>query len=176
MKKSKFLSLALALVMCASMSVPSFAASSTNSPGNVDSEVTLTTAAATFSVTVPTQLPINIAADGTVTTATNAAIVNNGNGPVNVTNVSVNVKNGWAIAAWGKDFSSTPTGTKEFTMQLNGANVTTNGSVALTGFPTIAGGDSLALTYDADAATQANAVNATGIADVVITVGWNAAS
>ena len=170
--KSKILSLVMALVMCAVMSVPSFADNSTDSPGNINSEVMLTTDGTAFSVTVPTQLPINIALDGTVTTATNVAIVNDSSGPVIVTNVSVNVKNGWTIAEWGKDFSATQIGTKEFTMQLNGANVSTDGSVALTGFPSIASGDSLPLTYDADLATQVNAINE-GIADVVFTVGWD---
>lgn len=170
--KPKVLSCVIALILCAVMSVPSFADNSTDSPGNINSEVMLTTAGTAFSVTVPTQMPINIALDGTVTTATNAAIVNDSSGPVIVTNVSVNVKNGWSIAEWGKDFSATQIGTKEFTMQLNGANVSTDGSVALTGFPSIASGESLPLTYGADLATQVNAINE-GIADVVFTVGWD---
>ena len=171
MKKSKFLSLALALTMCAGMSAPTFAASTIDGPGDLSSEVDLSVAAATFNVSVPTRLPISIASDGTVTTATNAAIVNNSNGPVKVNAVKVQTKNDWSIAAWGKDFAGTPTGTKEFTMQLNDAGVAENGSVSLEGFPVIRGGDRLALTYAADAAVQSSAVNEE-IAEVVITVDW----
>ena len=171
MKRSNFLSLALALTMCAGMSVPTHAASSIDVPGDLSSEVNLSAAAATFSVSVPTRLPISIAADGSVTTASNAAIVNSSNGPVKVNEVKVQAKNGWSIAAWGKDFRSTPTGAKEFTMQLNNAAVAENGSVALAGFPVIPGGDRLALTYDADAAVQSSAINEE-IAEIVITVDW----
>ena len=171
MKKSNFLSLALALTVCASMSVPTFAVSNIDGPGDLSSEVDLTAAAATFSVSVPTRLPVSVAADGSVTTATNAAIVNNSNGPIQVNEVKVQVKNGWSIATWGKDFRGTPTGTKEFAMRINDADVAENGSVSLAGFPVIAGGERLALTYDADAAVQSHAVSEE-VAEVVITVDW----
>lgn len=171
LKDSRLFALALAFVVGAIVSLPAFATDQVNSPGELSSAVDLSAEAATFSVAVPTRLTIDIAADGTVTTANNAAIVNNSNGPVKVSAISVQPKNGWALAAWGKDFSGTPTGTKEFTMQLNGENVAENGAVPLDGFPIIHGGDRLALTYDADAAVQSSSVSEE-IAEVVITVDW----
>ena len=172
MKKSKFISLALALALGTSLSVPTLAANSVSGPGSLSTEVDLNAAAATFSVTVPTRLSIDIAADGTVTTANNAAIVNNSNGPVKVSAISVQPKNGWALAAWGKDFRGTPTGTKEFTMQINEAAVDESGAVQMADTQVIHGGDRLALTYDADAAVQSSAVSEE-IAEIIITVDWD---
>lgn len=165
----------MALALGASLSVPALAAVPGSNPVDLSSEVDLSAAAATFSVSVPTHLSVNIAADGTVTTASNAAIVNNGNGPVKISQVKVQTKNGWAIAPWGKDFSNTPTGTKEFTMRINGEGASESGNVPLAGFPTIPGGESLALTYDADAAVQSSAVNEE-IAEIVVTVDWDRAA
>ena len=175
LKKSKTLSLAMALALGASLSVPALAVVPGSNPVDLSSEVDLSAAAATFSVSVPTHLSVDIAADGTVTTASNAAIVNNGNGPVKISQVKVQTKNGWAIAPWGKDFSNTPTGTKEFTMRINGEGASESGNVPLAGFPTIPGGESLALTYDADAAVQSSAVNEE-IAEIVVTVDWDRAA
>ena len=57
--------------------------------------VNLDVEAPTFSVTVPTALPINVDANGEVTTSSDAKIVNNSHGSVIVTNVTVTGKNDW---------------------------------------------------------------------------------
>ena len=172
LKDSRLFALALAIIVGAIVSLPAFATDQVNSPGELSSAVDLSAEAATFSVAVPTRLTIDIAADGTVTTANNAAIVNNSNGPVKVSAISVQPKNGWALAAWGKDFRGTPTGTKEFTMQINEAAVDESGSVQMAEAQVIRGGDRLALNYTADAAVQAHAVSEE-IAEIIITVDWD---
>ena len=171
LKDSRLFALALAFVVGAIVSLPAFATDQVNSPGELSSAVDLSAEAATFSVAVPTRLTIDIAADGTVTTANNAAIVNNSNGPIEVHEVRVSTKNGWSIVPWGTDFRSTPTGAKQFSMEINGGAVDVSGPAPLTGFPIIHGGDRLALTYDADAAVQSSAVSEE-IAEVIITVDW----
>ncbi len=172
LKDSRLFALALAFIVGAIVSLPAFATDQADSPGELSSAVDLSAEAATFSVAVPTRLTIDIAADGTVTTANNAAIVNNSNGPVKVSAISVQPKNGWALAAWGKDFRGTPTGTKEFTMQINEAAVDESGAVQMADTQVIRGGDRLALNYAADAAVQAHAVSEE-IAEIIITVDWD---
>ena len=54
-----------------------------------------------MSVTVPTVLPIAVGTDGTVSTATDAKIVNNSFGAVKVANVSIEAAQGWSLAAFG---------------------------------------------------------------------------
>ena len=54
-----------------------------------------------MSVTVPTVLPIAVGTDGTVSTATDAKIVNNSFGAVKVNSVSIEAAQGWSLAAFG---------------------------------------------------------------------------
>lgn len=58
----------------------------------------VTAEAAQFSVTVPAILPIDVSADGTVSTADDVKIVNNSASPVKVTKVSVEAINEWELA------------------------------------------------------------------------------
>ena len=58
-------------------------------------------AATKMSVTVPTVLPIAVGTDGTVSTATDAKIVNNSFGAVKVNSVSIEAAQGWSLAAFG---------------------------------------------------------------------------
>lgn len=53
--------------------------------GSASVPVNVTREAATFSVVVPTTLPISVDADGNVTTATDATIINNSSAPVTLT-------------------------------------------------------------------------------------------
>ena len=54
-----------------------------------------------MSVTVPTVLPIAVGTDGTVSTATDAKIINNSFGAVKVANISIEAAQGWSLAAFG---------------------------------------------------------------------------
>lgn len=68
MKIRKTLALVLALVMAVSMmAVGATAAEVTTAGSTGEVPVKLTVEGATFSVTVPTELPISVAADGTYT-------------------------------------------------------------------------------------------------------------
>ena len=96
--------MALAMVLAMAMStVPAFASDVPGgpimAPGAGTTPVELTADATTFSVTVPTSIPIKVNADGTVTCPTDGTvkIVNNSAGAVKV--IQVEMRNGaWTLA------------------------------------------------------------------------------
>ena len=96
----KIVSLVLAICMLASLAISASAANTVDASGGTGtSSVTLSStadgsiggdpAATKMSVTVPTVLPIAVGTDGTVSTATDAKIVNNSFGAVKVNSVSI---------------------------------------------------------------------------------------
>lgn len=108
----KIISLVLAICMLASLAISASAANAVDASGGTGtSSVTLSStadgsiggdpAATKMSVTVPTVLPIAVGTDGTVSTATDAKIVNNSFGAVKVANVSIEAAQGWSLAAFG---------------------------------------------------------------------------
>ena len=108
----KIISLVLAICMLASLAISASAANTVDASGGTGtSSVTLSStadgsiggdpAATKMSVTVPTVLPIAVGTDGTVSTATDAKIVNNSFGAVKVNSVSIEAAQGWSLAAFG---------------------------------------------------------------------------
>ena len=113
----KIISLVLAICMLASLAISASASDLPSgnmvgeSGGTCTSSVTLSStadgsiggdpAAPKMSVTVPTVLPIAVGTDGTVSTATDAKIVNNSFGAVKVNSVSIEAAQGWSLAAFG---------------------------------------------------------------------------
>lgn len=175
----RMLSMLLALCLTAVLPAGALAVDVTASGGGGTATVVLDAAAATFKVTVPSALPVYIAADGTVTCAASGAakIVNHSNGPVEVTEVRVEDVNGWTKQAYGYDFSATPLNSREYTLQLNGADAV-DGSVPSELFGdggVIAGGGSADVSYAVDAAAQSTALSEVTIANVVVTVAWHSA-
>ena len=94
-----FLAMVMALSMVACMATTAFAADlsafdgagvkidATDGAGEVP--VKLYAEGTTFSVTVPTSLPVSVDANGAVTVATDAKIINNSFGAVKVTDLKV---------------------------------------------------------------------------------------
>lgn len=188
----KILASILAGIMLMSASVVSFSAATQidASGDNGETRVELTYGAkdqegnpisgATFKVTVPTVLPYDVDEDGGVTVATNAKILNQCNGQVDVTAVRAETQNGWAIVANGTDFKTVPVDSKQFTMTLNGDNfpASANGTSNLTlgsAWTTIDGQSELALPYAGDFAVQSSPHTAEHIANVIFTVAWHTA-
>ena len=108
----KIVSLVLAICMLASLAISASAANTVDASGGTGtSSVTLSStadgsiggdpAATKMSVTVPTVLPIAVGTDGTVSTATDAKIINNSFGAVKVANISIEAAQGWSLAAFG---------------------------------------------------------------------------
>lgn len=61
-----------------------------SSPGTGKTPVTLTAAASTFNVIVPTSIPLVVGADSKVTSPSDVKIINNSAGPVKVTAIAMN--------------------------------------------------------------------------------------
>ena len=113
MKKNitRILSLCLVLAMCFSMAAFASAAAVTSDGGSATSSITLSSAAdgtlggdsaaTAMSVTVPTVLPIAVGTGGTVTTATDAKIINNSFGSVKVNSVTIDAARNWFLTAFG---------------------------------------------------------------------------
>ena len=108
----KIISLILAICMMASLAIGASAANTVDTSGGTGtSSVTLSStadgsiggdpAATKMSVTVPTVLPIAVGVDGTVSTASDAKIVNNSFGAVKVNSVSIEAAQGWNLTAFG---------------------------------------------------------------------------
>lgn len=147
--------------------------------GSASVPVNVTREAATFSVTVPTTLPISVDADGNVTTATDAAIINSSGAPVAVTKVELASLSDWTLAAYSRDILNLPVDTKQFGLQMNIGNKTVATSSRGTSDvlsdslnARIAKGQNCAVTYNALFPAQTAAVSDTQIANVVFTVGW----
>ena len=141
--------------------------------------VTVAREAATFSVTVPTTLPISIDADGNVTTATDAAIINSSGAPVAVTKVELACLSDWTLAAYSRDILNLPVDAKQFGLQMNIGDKTVatsnNGTSDVLSDSLnaqIAKGQNCAVTYNALFPAQTAAISNTQIANVVFTVGW----
>lgn len=147
--------------------------------GSASVPVNVTREAATFSVVVPTTLPISVDADGNVTTATDTAIINNSGATVAVTKVELNSQSNWTLAAYNRDILSLPVDAKQFGLQMNIGDKTVATSNSGTSDilsdslnAQIAKGQNCAVTYNALFPARTAAVSDTQIANVVFTVGW----
>lgn len=147
--------------------------------GSASVPVNVTREAATFSVVVPTTLPISVDADGNVTTATDAAINNNSGAPVAVTKVELASLSDWTLAAYSRDILNLPVDAKQFGLQMNIGDKTVATSNSGTSDvlsdslnARIVKGQNCAVTYNALFPARTAAVSDTQIANVVFTVGW----
>ena len=190
----KFISMALALCMSMALTVPAMAVE-VDTAGNggevpvvVESENALT-----FSVTLPTSMPVYVDANGDVTTASNLVITNNSAGAVDVKDVSIAGAGTWAVENYDEDFTQYAVNSEHFAIQLQGAYKSTNTTdidftyAAGTGsfqnaadesFMRAGVGDGadtannfIDLSYDAKVSMQADPFTET-VANVTYTVGW----
>ena len=147
--------------------------------GSASVPVNVTREAATFSVVVPTTLPISVDADGNVTTATDATIINNSGATVAVTKVELASLSDWTLAAYSRDILNLPVDAKQFGLQMNIGDKTVTTSNSGTSDilsdslnAQITKGQNCAVTYNALFPARTAAVSDTQIANVVFTVGW----
>ena len=147
--------------------------------GSASVPVNVTREAAAFSVVVPTTLPISVDADGNVTTATDATIINNSGATVAVTKVELASLSDWTLAAYSRDILNLPVDAKQFGLQMNIGDKTVATSNSGTSDvlsdsinAQIVKGQNCAVTYNALFPARTAAVSDTQIANVVFTVGW----
>ncbi len=172
----KILATILAGLMLASASAVSFSAAENDineSGGNGTTKVTVDFNGSIFKVTVPTILPIEVDSENNVTVAHNAVITNLGDAPVKVAAARLNGSNSWSIVDFDTDFKTIPVDSKKYGMVINNAEVATDGTIALTGFTAIGGGETHAVTYDANVAIQSMPLNGAEIGKVIFTVTWD---
>ncbi len=200
-KKLFALTMALCLVFALAVSASAASNEAVTSGGSASSSVTLSStsdgslggdpAATKMSVTVPTVLAVAVGTDGTVTTATDAKIVNNSFGAVKVSRVTIEAARGWNLTAFGD--KSTLAHEKVdshkfgFSLALGGGTVNTTKtgdtasqtliSSAVTGCYMSGAGDpganSVAVDYDAIVTPVSTAVTNTSIASVLFVVEWD---
>lgn len=176
----KYLSGILAFTMLVCLTIPVFATELTTAGGDSSVPVTLTSTSATFSVTVPTALPIVVSADGTVTTATDVKIVNNSPGAVKVTNMTISSEDWEEVDYDSIDVAALQTDSYVLAMSINGDKTTGDDTISFTAsnWPKLDGkndadSDELPISYDAKLSIQTSENNEVQIATVVFTIGWD---
>ncbi len=162
--KKRIISLVCSLALALSLAVPALAKETKQA--EVPVTLTVINAAQKLSVTVPAALPVSVV-EGTVVTATNAAITNNAeSGSIRV--VSVEVKPGALEIGNFADFGNSG---NRIALSLNGCQTAQAGELPITqeAFPDISAGTSLPIRYDAKV-SAANAAKAVTAATVVFTI------
>ena len=201
----KLVSLLLAVCLMASLAIGASAAEPTTvdvSGGTGTSSVSLSStsdgtldgepAATKMNVTIPTILPIAVGTDGTVSTATDAKIVNNSFGAVKVNSVSIEAAQGWSLAAFGDKSTlahekvnsnkfgfqiSLGNGEKKLTDNKNASKQTLLDSAVEGCFMSGVGdtsANSIGIAYDAIVTPVSEAVTNTAIASVLFIIAWDA--
>ena len=204
----KIISLVLAICMLASLAISASASDLPSgnmvgeSGGTGTSSVTLSStadgslggdpAATKMSVTVPTVLPIAVGTDGTVSTATDAKIVNNSFGAVKVNSVSIEAAQNWHLTAFGDKatLAREKVDSNKFGFQLSvgdGVAAATDNkdaskqallTDAIEGCYMSGVGDtsanSVGIAYDAIVTPVSEAVTNTAIASVLFIIAWDA--
>ena len=199
----KIISLVLAICMIASLAISASAANTVDTSGGTGtSSVTLSStadgsldgdpAATKMSVSVPTVLPVAVGTDGTVSTASDAKIVNNSFGAVKVDSVSIEAAQGWSLAAFGakETLAHEKVNSNKFGFQLaigGGAAAATDGKnaskqtlldTAVEGCYMSGVGDtsanSIGISYDAIVTPVSEAVTNVSIASVLFIIAWDA--
>ena len=198
----KIISLVLAICMMASLAIGASAANTVDTSGGTGtSSVTLSStadgsldgdpAATKMSVSVPTVLPVAVGTDGTVSTASDAKIVNNSFGAVKVDSVSIEAAQGWSLAAFGakETLAHEKVNSNKFGFQLaigGGAAAATDGKnaskqtlldTAVEGCYMSGVGDtsanSIGISYDAIVTPVSEAVTNVSIASVLFIIAWD---
>lgn len=203
----KTISLILAVCMLASLAISASAMELPSgntvgeSGGTGTSSVTLSStadgsiggdpAATKMSVTVPTVLPVAVGTDGTVSTATDAKIINNSYGAVKVANVSIEAAQGWNLTAFGDKATlakekvdsnkfgfqiALGNGEKKLTDNKNASKQTLLGAAVEGCFMSGVGDPSAntaTITYDAIVTPVSEAITNTAIASVLFIIAWD---
>ena len=195
---NKILALTLAFCMPLGLASIASAAEIATSGGSGSTPVTTTdgsldgpVAPTAMSVTVPTALPMAMAQDGSVTTASNCKITNNSYGAVRVASVTITAGTNWRLTAFGD--KSTLAGQKMdsnqlgFAMRIGGGAMvsTSSGSTrtqTLISMPIVGcymtgigdpSGNSVAIEYAAIVTPLSSAMTNATIASVVFVIEWD---
>jgi len=181
-KAKRIIAVIMAVGIVLSFSATAFAAEITTEGGTGTVPVELTTEAPSFSVTVPTSLPVSVDDAGTVVCASSgtAKIVNSSYAAVRVSGLSVSGSNDFVT----QDYDSyvvaeASVDAKEIAFTVNDEKTTGSDTISFDqdNWGQIDGAndgdtDELAINYDAKIAPQSSAVSALNVSDVVFTISW----
>ena len=129
----------------------------------------------TFSVTVPTSLPLVMDQNGNVTGGA-AQIVNGSSGNVVVSAVTLRGENGWKIVPYVTNMAHQKVDAKVVGFSLNGVATVKSAeeeSLSLTGDWTIPQSGSLGLDYDAVVSAVSQAVKSETILSAIFVLKWS---
>lgn len=179
--KNKIAGVLAGMMLLAGMAAPVMAVDVTTAGTAGNADVVLTVEAATFSVTVPMNLPITVDALGNVTTATDAKIINKSHGAVAVKNLEISPAAGWEVVGFDTDMTKEKVGSQKLGAKLNKEVTDNTGAISFNAlnFPKMDGmndtdTDELGITYDAKLPAQKTAITAgTKVADMIFTIGWD---
>ena len=146
MQMKKLLALILSIVTCITLVISSSATEIDVNNSSNNLPVTLNAEASSFSVTLPTSLPINVSSDGEGTVSDACRIINNSSGPIEIKSVALNTKNDWKLVEYDNDLVSEATGSKKFGFKLNEVEFGTDGAVDMSTFEISPGGGFKSLT------------------------------
>ena len=118
-----------------------------------------------FSVSVPTELPCYIHADGTVDVANNAIIKNNGNNVIQVKEITVTPRTGWSIKPYNSELAQ-----NQFGLRIN-EKLSTEGDFKWSNFK-VDKEQEVAVTYDIKLGTYEQGLEYTPVADIVMMLDW----
>jgi len=153
--------------------LPTLAMSSAT--GDKTAAVYLEQEATNFSVSVPLCLPVALQSDGTITTASNASIINTGSSLIKVSAIEVTPAVDWEIFDYADNLKASDFGLNKVALQINGNDVTTAGTVKQTveDFRDISIANPVTITYNAKIPAQAESVSDVTAATVVFTLAWD---
>lgn len=137
-------------------------------------------AATQMTVTVPAILPISVDAQGAVTKATDAKVVNKSYGAVEVQDLAVANATGWTLVAGDHDFSKDKVGTKNYMLKIDGNafDATTKKAAVSAALGAQIDGinasdsDERPFSYDAAISAQKTALSSEAIGTVTFTIDW----
>lgn len=153
---------------------------------SADVPVQVTATAATFNVTVPTVLPVNMDEMGVIAVSDQAKIINNSATDVKVTALSVTDGKGedqvattddWKVVAFTPEgLLKEKVGTRKVALKLN-SEQTTAGAISFSqaNWLPIAKDANLPIVYMAQLPTQKVALTDAKVMQVVFTIGWDEA-
>ena len=128
-----------------------------------------------FSVTIPASLALAVNEYGVVSTATNAAIVNNSTAAVKVTSVTASTSNGWTLVPFDSSMASAKVDSKQIGFQLNDAGSARTGTsetLSIGSGWSISKGASLPLRYDAIVSATSEAIRGERVLTLLFVVDW----
>lgn len=124
-----------------------------------------------FSVTIPAVMTVVVSENGTVYTATNAAIINNSTDAIEITDIMISPSGGWTLVPYDTNMAAEKVDSRLIEFMLNGVDGTVD-NLSTSGDWIVAQGDEFILLYDAVVSATSQAIYGEEVLTVVFVVDW----